>query len=144
MKLPDCNIWLALILSRHKFHRVASDYLGRCKAGEVIFCRSTQHSFLRLLTTAAVFSPFGNPPLSNAQAWSVYAAFLNDQRITFRDEPKGLESRWKQLAERDTASPKVWMDAYLAAFAMSGGYQIITTDAGFSSFPGLKLELLAG
>ena len=70
MKLPDSNIWLALALSFHEFHDAALDWLdGEKSEGELLFCRSTQQSFLRLLTTAAVFSPFGNPPLTNAEAW---------------------------------------------------------------------------
>ncbi len=43
---------------------------------------------------------------------------------------------------RDTASPKIWMDAYLAAFALAGGYQMVTTDAAFKQFRGLDLLLL--
>jgi predicted nucleic acid-binding protein len=34
------------------------------------------------------------------------------------------------------------MDAYLAAFAQTGGYQMVTTDAGFKQFGGLDLVLL--
>ncbi len=54
----------------------------------------------------------------------------------------GLESRWKQFALRDTASPKIWMDAYLAGFARAGGYRLVTTDTAFKQFTGLDLELL--
>ena len=34
------------------------------------------------------------------------------------------------------------MDAYLAAFALAGGYRMVTTDAAFKQFRGLDLELL--
>jgi hypothetical protein len=34
------------------------------------------------------------------------------------------------------------MDAYLAAFAQAGDYQLVTTDAAFAQFDGLDLELL--
>ena len=87
--------------------------------------------------------PVGNPPLTNRQAWKVYEALLDDDRIILRaEEPAGLESRWKQFALRDTASPKIWMDAYLAGFALAGGYRMVTTDTAFKQFPGLDLELL--
>ncbi|MGB5880800.1 MAG: hypothetical protein WBH85_12285, partial [Thermoanaerobaculia bacterium] len=33
-------------------------------------------------------------------------------------------------------------DAYLAAFALTGGYRMVTTDADFKQFSGLDLELL--
>lgn len=34
------------------------------------------------------------------------------------------------------------MDAYLAAFAMAGGYRMVTTDRAFRQFQGLDLVLL--
>jgi predicted nucleic acid-binding protein len=34
------------------------------------------------------------------------------------------------------------MNAYLAAFALAGGYRMVTTDAAFKQFRGLGLELL--
>lgn len=40
------------------------------------------------------------------------------------------------------ASPKLWMDAYLAAFARSAGYTLVTTDAAFTQFADLDLRLL--
>ncbi len=58
------------------------------------------------------------------------------------EEPAGLEVRWKQFALRVTASPKIWMDAYLAGFARAGGFRMVTTDAAFEQFTGLDLELL--
>jgi predicted nucleic acid-binding protein len=53
-----------------------------------------------------------------------------------------LETRWRQLAVRETASPKLWMDAYLTAFAQDGGYRLVTFDAAFAQFGGLDLVLL--
>ena len=57
-------------------------------------------------------------------------------------EPEGLEPHWKALAARDTTSPKVWMDAYLAAFAIAGGHQLVTIDRDFQQFPGLDCVVL--
>jgi hypothetical protein len=54
----------------------------------------------------------------------------------------GIEARWKELAVRDTASPKLWTDAYLAAFSIAAGYRMVTTDAAFSQFARLDLVLL--
>ena len=108
-----------------------------------MFCRSTQQSFLRLLTTRAVLAPYGIPALSNKAAWSAYEGFLADERIAWAEEPRGLESSWKRLAAGSKASPKLWMDAYLAAFAMSGGYQLVTTDKAFQQFRGLDLVVLS-
>ena len=69
MMLVDTNIWLALALSKHVFHGVARDWLADRKPPEAaLFCRSTQQSVLRLLTTQVVLAPYGIPPLSNKAA----------------------------------------------------------------------------
>ena len=144
MVVCDSNVWLALALSGHHHHRVAVDWFATVTApSAVCFCRATQQSFLRLLTNASVLHQYGNPPLTNRQAWTAYERLLADDRIVLRpEEPAGLETRWKRLALRETASPKLWMDAYLAGFALAGGYRLVTTDTAFAQFRGLDLELL--
>jgi len=86
--------------------------------------------------------PYGALPLNNAEAWDLYERFVADGRIKLVDEPSGLEGHWKTLAARKTSSPKVWMAAYLAAFAIAGGYQFVTTDRGFAQYAGLNLLAL--
>ena len=144
MWLCDVSVWLALALSGHFHHVAARDWLETLvEPAAVVFCRATQQAFLRLLTNAAVLAPYGNPPLTNAQAWRAYEALLNDDRIVLQaQEPAGLDRRWQEWATRETASPKLWMDAYLAAFALTGGYQLVTTDAAFQQFGGLDLVLI--
>jgi toxin-antitoxin system PIN domain toxin len=143
--LCDSNVWLALALSEHVHHRATRDWLQKIDEAEsVFFCRATQQSFVRLLTNASVLAPYGNPPLTNRQAWKAFETLLADDRIVLNvEEPVGLDTLWKKLALRDTASPKLWMDAYLAAFAMAGAHRLVTTDAAFKQFRGLELELLA-
>ena len=85
---------------------------------------------------------YGIKPLSNADAWNVYEALVADDRIVFRDEPPGLASVWRKLAARRGSSPKLWMDAYLAAFAIASGAQILTIDRAFAQFSGLEVRLI--
>jgi toxin-antitoxin system PIN domain toxin len=142
--LCDSNIWLALALSKHVHHRASRDWLQTIdESASVLFCRATQQTFLRLLTNASVLRAYGNPPLTNRQAWKAYETLLKDDRIVLRlEEPAGIEGRWKQLAVRDSSSPKLWMDAYLAAFALAGRYRMVTTDSAFKQFEGLDLQLV--
>jgi toxin-antitoxin system PIN domain toxin len=142
--LCDSNVWLALALSKHVHHTAAREWLETVEAlASVYFCRATQQSFLRLLTHASVLGAYGNPPLTNREAWSAYEAFLADDRIAFQAvEPAGVEPQWKKLAVRGTTSPKLWMDAYLAAFALAGRYSMVTTDVAFRQFRGLDLVVL--
>jgi toxin-antitoxin system PIN domain toxin len=137
-------VWLALVLSEHVHHRRASswfDAVGEPRA--ILFCRATRRALPRLLTNSAVLAPYGNPPLTNEQAWAVYEAFRADGRVApRRDEPEGLEASWRGLALRDTASPKLWMDAYLAAFAITAGCRLVSTDRAFSQLAGLDSLIL--
>ena len=143
MMLCDSNVWLALALSKHVHHSAVRDWFETIEQPRsVLWCRATQQAFLRLLTNASVLRPYGNPPLTNREAWSVYEALLKDDRNTFQEEPAGLAPLWKELAIRGTASPKLWMDAYLAAFARAGRFRMVTTDAAFTQFRGLDLLVL--
>lgn len=145
MRLCDTNVWLALTLSGHAHHTTTREWLDTIEEpASIHFCRATQQSFLRLLTNATVLGAYGNPPLTNAQAWAVYEELVADDRIVLTAaEPAGLEARWKERALRETASPKLWMDSYLASFAHAAGFQLVTTDSGFRQFDDLELRLLA-
>jgi toxin-antitoxin system PIN domain toxin len=144
VNLCDVNLWLALTLSEHPHGAAARRWFDQMTVpGSVLFCRVTQQGYLRLLTNAAVLAAYGNPPLTNREAWIAYEALLADERVMFQaDEPPGIEAGWRELAVRDTASPKLWMDAYLAAFSIAAGYRMVTTDAAFNQFPRLDLVLL--
>jgi hypothetical protein len=66
---------------------------------------------VRLLTTAEVLAGYGNPPLSNREAWDVIDGFMEDERFTFANELEGVEETWKFLVISDTHSTKLWIDA---------------------------------
>jgi uncharacterized protein len=142
MALVDSNVWLALTLSKHVLHPAARDWMEGVDRREAAFCRATQQSFLRLLATAAVLAPYGVPPLTNSAAWSAYEGFRADERAAWLAEPPDLERHWKKFARGPNASPKLWMDAYLAAFAIAGGHQLVTTDKAFRQFKGLDVLVL--
>lgn len=140
--IPDINIWVALSIPAHTHHAIALQWAQAEPEVELHFCRYTQQGLLRLLTTSAVTSLFGQKPLSNHLALKRMEELLQDPRIRFASEPNGIYSPWSDLADVRTASPKLWMDAYLAAFAIAGGYRIVTTDKGFRQFKGLSALVL--
>lgn len=144
MNLPDTNVWLALRLVAHTFHEPAREWFGRQPGhASALFCRATQQSLLRLLSTEGMMRLYGLPALPNDQAWHIYQSFRADARVGFAAEPADLEAQWKTFAARDTASPKLWMDTYLAAFAMTAGLTLVTTDKAFRHFKGLGMTVLA-
>jgi toxin-antitoxin system PIN domain toxin len=136
--LPDINIWLALSRSGHVHHEPVHAWLSAMtEAGVVLFCRATQQGYVRLLTTEVVMRAYGGKALTNQQAWDLQHAWYRDDRVGQASEPAGIEARWKEFGAIRSASPKLWMDAYLAAFAMAGGFRLVTTDKAFKQFKGL-------
>jgi uncharacterized protein len=143
VNLLDTNVWLALRLDTHTFHEAARDWFSALPAdGSAYFCRATQQSLLRLLTTNGMMRLYGLDPQTNADAWRTYESFRADARIGYVPEPDGIDELWPKLAARATASPKLWMDAYLAAFAIKADLALVTTDAAFNQFDGLNATVL--
>jgi toxin-antitoxin system PIN domain toxin len=142
--LCDTNVWLALAIARHVHHEASRAWLAMIETpSSVYFCRATQQSFLRLVTSGSVFAPYGLQPLTNADAWAAYRRFQGDERIgVMRDEPVGLEQWWVDFATRSTSSPNLWMDAYLAAFARAASLTFVTNDRAFLQFDGLDVVVL--
>ena len=143
MLLPDINVWLGLAVSNHEHHPFAIRWLdAQQKPASLGFCRATQQGYLRLLSNEKMMRTYRLPPLTNAQVWASYQALLADERITFLPEPEGLEPIWQRFGSRDTASTKLWMDAFLSAFAVAGNHELVSFDSGFREFAGLKLQRL--
>jgi toxin-antitoxin system PIN domain toxin len=143
-KLPDISVWLALSLSGHYHHAVARQWLdGETESSSIYFTRSTQQGLVRLLSTEAILAPYGMPALTNVASWDVVERLLSDDRVAFANEPEGVEATWKMFALQERSSPKLWMDAWLAAFAIQGKYQLVTIDKAFKQFQGLDVNFLS-
>lgn len=143
--LVDSSVWVASAFRRHPHHVVAQDELDRSTtAAPAAFCRATQQSFLRLVSTPQISRAYQPDPVTNRAALVAYETLLARPGIAYLDEPPGTVALWHRLAARDTASPKVWMDAYLAAFALSGSLNFVTLDRDFQTYEshGLQLRLL--
>ena len=140
--LFDTNVWLASVFTSHPFHQSAKQRLQQATPAEpAVFCRATQQSFLRLISTPALLKIYGATGLTNRDAVVTHGALLALPQVCERAEPPGTPARWYRLASRDTASPKLWMDAYLAAFAMGSGLRMITLDQDFKQFVAQGLDL---
>ncbi|MBS1568822.1 MAG: PIN domain-containing protein [Bacteroidetes bacterium] len=141
--LPDVNVWFALAQVRHQHHRTAQAWLQGIQAPDkVVFCRPTQQGLLRLSTTAAIMGLYGTRPITNAAAWRNFGVWLTDPVIDFEEEPLPLGPVWEKFGAVPSASPKLWMDAYLAAFAVTGNFTLVTTDKAFRQFKGLDVLVL--
>lgn len=140
--LFDTSVWLAVVFTTHPFHQPARKCLQQATPGEpAVFCRSTQQSFLRLTSTPALLKAYGATGLTNRDALLALGALMALPQVCEREEPPGTSALWQRLASRDTASPKVWMDAYLAAFAISGALRMVSLDQDFKNFSPHRLDL---
>ena len=130
--LPDVNVWLALSFRSHQHHPKANGWFtGPNAAASLIFCRLTQQGFLRLATNPKAM---GAEAVTLRDAWRLYDRILEDPRVAFASEPAATERRWRDFTQALMFSPKVWNDAYIAAFAAAGGFEVVTFDQGFAQF----------
>lgn len=143
--LFDTSAWLAVVFSSHPTHVAAQKRLQQATAATpVVFCRSTEQSFLRLCSTPALLKAYGATGLTNRDALVALQALLALTQVCERDEPRGTATLWHRLASHNLPSPKIWMDAYLAAFAISGAMVLVSIDQDFKKHvpDGLQLVLL--
>jgi uncharacterized protein len=94
---------------------------------------------LRLATNSSVF---GKDAITLAKAWQNYDLFLSDPRVSFAAEPVAIEAHWRGYTQNQSFSPKVWNDAYLAAFALAGGLRLVTFDQGFAHYQNVTVTVL--
>jgi toxin-antitoxin system PIN domain toxin len=121
----DANVWLALIWSRHVHSEKAREWFEQASAEQFFFCRFTQVTVLRLLTTEAIL---GKDTQSMSGAWRLWDRVWSDPRIAFLPEPEHLEKEFRSRSQLSMRSPKVWADAYLLAFASLAGLKFVTFD----------------
>ncbi len=143
--LFDANCWLAIAYEFHGFHDAALLAINAATVEHpVYFCRSTEQSVLRLLSTPAIQATYQSQPITNEGAIRLLNEWQSEPNVAFVEEPAGTRELWLNLANRKTASPKLWMDAYLAAFAISAELCFVTNDKAFRQFEpqGLDLQFL--
>ena len=141
--LLDVNVWLAAAFPAHPAHDRSQKVLLDATPGTpALFCRATQHSFLRLVSTPAIFNAYRSAPITNRDALSALAAFAALPQVDLIEEPPELEVLWWHLAGLEEAAPKRWMHAYLAAFAIRGSLRMISLDGDFRQFLSAGLDLI--
>ncbi|HWB31773.1 MAG TPA: TA system VapC family ribonuclease toxin [Acidobacteriaceae bacterium] len=127
---PDLNVWVALSLTAHGHSKVAWEWYRSLRPGEeLVFCRMSQLSLLRLLTTESVAK---HETLTQVQAWAIYDGWLEKGGALFLEEPFSMETELRFYADRKTPSPREWADSYLIAFAAAASIPLVTFDRGLS------------
>ncbi|MGD0955862.1 MAG: TA system VapC family ribonuclease toxin [Candidatus Acidiferrales bacterium] len=126
----DANVWLALLWDRHIHSRKARQWFKQASDEQFFFCRFTQLTVLRLLTSEKIM---GNDANTMSEAWSLWDHIWADDRIAFLPEPDGLEREFRSRSRLASRSPKVWGGAYLLAFVSIAGVKLVTFDRALRS-----------
>lgn len=94
---------------------------------KLILCRYTQIGLLRLLTNSVIM---GEETLTVRQAWNVYDGWINDPRIEFHPESRGLDATFREATAAFAArQASKWIgDCYLLAFAKESQASLVTFD----------------
>ena len=107
---------------------------------DLVICRTVQIGLLRLLNNPAVMKEDAVP---TGECWALWRQLLRDERIRFEaGEPGALDASFEEYTQGRAFSPRLWSDAYLAAYARVGGYTLVTFDQGFRSFSNLACTVL--
>ena len=88
LNFPDVNVWVALAWRRHIHSEKARLWFEEASGEQFFFCRITQISVLRLLTTERAL---GGDVHTMSGAWKLWDRVIADERIAFAPEPDGLE-----------------------------------------------------
>ena len=133
---PDLNVWLALSVDVHRHNAEAWHWLNLLPAGAtLIFSRYTHIGLLRLLTNQ---SAMGEQTLTLRKAWGVYDQWLNDPRVEFYPEPRGLEAGFREATApfAGKAASKWVGDCYLLAYAKHSHAALVTFDRALYDLAG--------
>jgi hypothetical protein len=123
---PDVNVWVALTSDRHSHHVIAKRWYDAQPISETfVFCRQTQLGLFRILTTPTVML---QDVVNQQECWRMYDRWVATGQVGWVDEPGQIEPLLRALTSGASASPKTWMDAYLAAFAEESGLTLVTFD----------------
>lgn len=140
MILVDVGVWLAAIWGRHAHHHVATRWFDE-RSDDLILCRITQMSLLRLISNPAIM---GEDAVTRGEAWRIIDQVWADDRVLWADEPAQLEAVFRAISARDDRSHKLWTDDYLAAFAQASGASLATLDTKLKDrYPSVLVDQLA-
>lgn len=140
MILVDVGVWLAATWGTHARHRVARQWFDE-QSDDLILCRVTQMSLLRLITNPAIMT---EDVVTRSEAWRIIDQIWSDDRVLWAEEPDQLEAAFRAISARDDNSHKLWTDDYLAAFAQASGASLVTLDTKLKNrYPSVQVDQLS-
>jgi len=133
--LLDINVWVAISNPKHSSFNVAVKY-WRTQADEnLVFCRVTALGFVRVSSQSRAFA---DGAFSPQEAWTKYTAWIKSKGVTLQADPENLDIYLGQWLASGIVTNRIFMDAYLAAFAVAAGHRLVSFDNDFHRFEGLN------
>ncbi len=139
MRIVDANVLLYAVNEASPHHSRARSWLDGALGGRepVGFAWTVLLAFVRLATHPAVFAR----PLTPAEATGVVRAWLaQPPAVVVEPTPRHADLLAGLLEETGTAANLV-NDAHLAALALEHDAVLVSFDAGFGRFTGLRREV---
>jgi hypothetical protein len=127
----DVNVWFALAVADPS---AASRGPGLVGCG-VLARRLFPPDSARAGAAAVADDGLGGQPLTKEEAWHVFDGFLSDSRVRVFPEPPPIEDLFRSFSSLRRASPKLGVDAYLAARAAASNATLVTFHKAFSQYP---------
>ena len=136
MQLVDANVLLYATNSAARQHRRCRAWLEAALAGPdaVGFSWQVLLAFLRLSTKSQIFAR----PLTTGQALDVVEAWLAQPASIVVHPTDRHAAALRSLLEPLGTGGNLTSDAHLAALALSHGATLVSCDADFARFPGLR------
>jgi toxin-antitoxin system PIN domain toxin len=131
---PDLNVWLALSVASHVHNAGTWRWFDLLPENtRLVLSRYTQLGLLRLLTNSAAMN---EQTLTLEKAWDVYERWIDDPRVEFHSEPRGMDDAFREaMAPFNNQAASKWVgDCYLAAYAKQTGAILVTFDRALLNF----------
>lgn len=124
------------LVADHPHHsQVKAALSQRDSESPAVFCRATEQSYLRSVITPKLFAYYRADSMTNSRTIRNFSDFLSQLPIiSLHEKPADMRALWPKMAAHERPSPKVWMVAYLAAFAISEKLSLTTLDSYFTAF----------
>ena len=71
--------------------------------------------------------------MTQREAWSAYDRWMDDDRVRLLNEPPNVEAGFRAASRSPHPDPKLWADAYLAAFAGAAEMSLVTFDRALAA-----------
>lgn len=136
MKVVDANVLLYAVNADTEHHQASRSWLDGALAGgdTVVFSWAALTAFLRISTKVGIFPS----PLRPDEAMAQVQAWLAAPGATVVNPTRAHAGVLARLIEGVGTGGNLVNDAHLAALALEHGATIVSYDADFSRFAGLR------